>query len=193
MLIRENKEPVNDLRVGGILEEILILIARLEFDRRRTELQLYRERDLCKKLKDRLEKMSLRRATELPSRVQREHEACINDITELNWQISFNSKAERKLIHKIEVEELLNSQLKDELDKLRSNLPLLAEKIANESEIVTEISTAQRNVEDLLKKAKDKLADTQDRYQASLVKANKEREQMKDELNDSKRQLNKAK
>ncbi len=137
--------------------------------------------------------MSLKRAKELPYRVQREHEACITDITELNWHISFNSKAERKLIHKIEMEALLNSQLKDELDKLRSNLPLLEEKITNERSIVSEISTAQRDVEDLLSKAKNKLVDTQDRYQTSLAKANKEREAMKAELDEAKRKLNKAK
>jgi chromosome segregation ATPase len=193
LVVRHNKQPVEDMRVGGILEEILVLIARLEFDRRRTETHLSRESDICKKLKERLEKMSLRRAIELPNRVQREHEACINDITELNWHISFNSKAERKLIHKIEMEEIQNANLHAELEQLRRNVPLLEEKIDKEGAILAEISGAQREVEDLLFKAKKKLAETKERYEASLAKANKEREAMKAELDEAKRLLKKAK
>ena len=192
LIIQQNKQPVEDLKVGGILEEILILIGRLEFDRRRTELLLLRERDICEKLKQKLEKMSLRRAIELPLRVQREHEACITDITELNWHISFNTKAERKLIHKIENEDVLHSQLKDDLIRLKKNMPLLDEKIESELYIFKEISRAQYDVEDLLSHALENLANTQERFDESMTKANKEREAIKADLDDARRHLKKA-
>lgn len=193
VVVKQNQEPVEDLKVGGILEEILVLVARLEFDRRRIELLLRKEIEVCIKLKEKLEQLSLRRAIELPLRVQREHEACITDITELKWHISFNTKAERKLTHKIENEEVLQEQLKSDLLMLRTNIPLLEEKISNELAILKEIADAQEEVDDLLDKAKEKLAETQERYEASLAKAEKEREAIRADLDDARRQLNKAK
>ncbi len=192
LIVRKNKEPIANLRKGGILEEILLLIARLEFDRRRTELLLKREQETCKMLKLKLEKLSRKRAIDYPLRVQREHEACITDITELNWHISFNTKAERKLMHKIEAEEILYKQLKDDLERLGSMIPLIQDKCDAETKILNEIYRAQRDVDDLLNRARDKLKDAHERYESSLEVANKEREAIKADLDETRRELNKA-
>lgn len=193
LVVHNNQEPLEDLKVGGILEEILMLIARLEHDRKRTELLLVRERENLNRLKTQIEKMALKRAVELPLKVQHEHDACITDITELNWHISFNVKAQRKLMRKVEIEERLHQQLKEEISNIKMNTPLIEEKIAIEIEIMKKILQAQKDVDDLLQKSRDRLAQTQEKSVVSKKQAAKERESIQADLSASKRELNKAK
>jgi hypothetical protein len=183
----------DDLKVGGVLEEILVLLARLEFDRRRTQALLDKERANYTKLKSYVDSLALKRATELPAKVQREHDTCINDITELNWHISFNTKSERKLIRKVEIEERLHEQLKDEISGVKLNFPLIQEKIKIEIDYLEKIASAQKDVNDLLEKAKNRMKQTEEKSEISHNKAAQEREMIKADLDSSKRELNKAK
>ncbi len=183
----------DDLKVGGVLEEILVLLARLEFDRRRTQELLDKERASYTKLKSYVDNLAFKRATELPAQVQREHDTCINDITELNWHISFNIKSERKLIRKVEIEERFHEQLKDEITGVKLNFPLIQEKIKIEIEYLNKITSAQTSVNDLLEKAKERMKQTQEKSEISQNKAAQEREMIKAELDSSKRELNKTK
>ena len=105
LVVVEGREPFEALRVQSILDEILHLVLRLEWERGRLEALLGRERATVERLKASVEAMALRRVRELPARVQAEHDACITDITELNWHISFNQKTERKLAHRCEIEQ----------------------------------------------------------------------------------------
>lgn len=175
------------------MEEILLLLGRLEFDRRRTELLLTNEKANFNKLHKRIEDLALKRAVELPLSVQKEHEACINDITELNWHISFNTKAERKLIRKVEIDEVMHQQLKDAIANINMTTPLINEKIDYEVTIINRILAAQNDVDTLLRKAKDKLADTQEQSRMAYNRAAKEREQIAADLANTKRELNRAK
>ncbi|CAF0773603.1 unnamed protein product [Brachionus calyciflorus] len=193
MVIVENEPPVDDLKAGSILEEILILIARLELDRKRTEKLLTRERDNLNTLKSCIENMALKRAVEIPLRVQHEHDACITDITELNWHISFNTKAERKLLRKVEIEERLHQHLKEQITNIKKNTPLIEEKINAELAVIQKIDAAQADVDDFVNKAKLKLQQTQEKSSNAYNKAAKEREAIQADLASCKRDLNKAK
>lgn len=193
MVVIENQAPIDDLRAGGVLEEILLLIARLEHDRKRTESLLKRERQNLNMLKGHIENLALKRAVELPLKVQHEHDACITDITELNWHISFNSKAERKLLRKVEIEERLHKHLTEEIATIKNNTPLIEEKIKTELTLIEKILSAQRDVDEFVNKSKNRLAATQDKSEASYSKAAKEREAIQADLSSCKRELNKAK
>ena len=193
IIVQERQEPFKNLLAGGVIEEILFLIARLEFDRKRTEALLTQERANLNKLHNQIEGLALKRATELPMRVQREHDACITDITELNWHISFCQKQERKLIRKVEIEEVVHHQLSEEISSIKSNTPLIEEKSQYELEIIRRIKHASKDVDQLLNNAKEKLANTQDASKAAYAKAAKEREQIKADLFASRSQLAKAK
>ena len=192
IVVQERQAPLKNLHMGGILEEILLLVARLEFDRQRTELLLNQERLNLSKLHNQIEGLALRRATELPMRVQREHDACITDITELNWHISFSQKQERKLVRKVEIGEVVHRQLSEEIASIKSNTPLIEEKSQFELELIRRIKLASKDVDNLLNNAKDKLANTQEASRAAYAKAAKEREQIKADLFSAKSQLNKA-
>lgn len=144
-------------------------------------------------LKGCIENLALKRAVELPLKVQKEHDACITDITELNWHISFNTKAERKLIRKVEIEERLYEHLKEQISTIKNNTPLIEEKIRSELVIIEKITSAQNDVDDFVAKAKAKLAATQEKTEQSYIKAAKEREAIQADLASCKRELNKAK
>lgn len=94
----------SDLKMGSILEEVLMLLARLEYDRRRSEQQLKTEKENFTRLKSQIESVAVRRAMILPKCVQEEHEKNVTDISELRFHILFNTKTEEKLSRKIEVE-----------------------------------------------------------------------------------------
>ena len=81
-----------------------MLLARLEYDRRRSELQLKSEKENFTRLKNQIESMAIRRAMLLPKCVQEEHDKNVSDISELKFHILFSTKSEEKLSRKIEVE-----------------------------------------------------------------------------------------
>ena len=60
--MEEKEEPIEDIKMGGILEELLVLLFRLELDRRRTEHRLNIEKANFAKLKSQIENISYKRA-----------------------------------------------------------------------------------------------------------------------------------
>lgn len=108
LVVISEQAPLENLHVGGVLDELLNLILRLEFQRKRAELLLEKEKIALERLKSEIERLALKRARDLPVKVQSEHDACITDITELNWHISFNQKTERKLLRRCELGERLD-------------------------------------------------------------------------------------
>ncbi len=190
--IQERLPLVSQMRYTGLLKELFYLIARLEFDRRRTEAMLSKEKANLNVLKTKIESIALKRVSDLPRIVQREHDACVSDITELNWHLTFNQKAERKLLHKVKMDEDLYNTLKNEIENTRKNIPLIDEKMHREIEISEKIRKAQEEVNQQLKKAQHLLNETKEKLKLSQQRAGKEREAIKDELNICNRELRKA-
>lgn len=98
---------VAEMRKSGILEDILMLFAKLEFERRRVETQLKNERESFAKLKKHIEDAAKQRAILLPQAVQDEHDAYVADISELKFHILFNTKTETKLMRRIDIEVII--------------------------------------------------------------------------------------
>lgn len=193
LIVEEKQEPIEDIKMGGILEELLVLLFRLELDRRRTEHQLEYEKQIFLKLKNQIENISYKRAVDLPAKVQHEHDSCITDITELNWHISFNIKSELKLKRKVEVEQKVYEKLKEEIDEMKTKVPLIEEKSEIEASLLQKIEDAQADVNELVEKAKEKYQNTLDKSKQAHFKAEKERANMQADLASCKRDLNKAK
>lgn len=182
-----------DIKMNAILEDVLMLIARLEFDRRHLEQQLKSEKALFQKLKTQIESTSQRRALLLPEIVQKEHESQLADIAELKFHILFNTKSEEKLVRKVDVEEKVHERLNNEMKNITSTLPLIEEKISIEVDLLHEVDKEQQCVDDLLKKAYERKSNAEERTVAALDKARMEREEIQAELDQCKRELNKAK
>ena len=62
LIVEEKEDPIEDIKMGGILEELLVLLFRLELDRRRTEHRLNIEKANFAKLKSQIENISYKRA-----------------------------------------------------------------------------------------------------------------------------------
>jgi len=62
LIVEEKQDPIEDIKMGGILEELLLLLFRLELDRRRTEHLLNIEKANFTKLKSQIENISYKRA-----------------------------------------------------------------------------------------------------------------------------------
>ena len=62
LIVEERQDPIEDIKMGGILEELLLLLFRLELDRRRTEHLLNIEKANFTKLKSQIENISYKRA-----------------------------------------------------------------------------------------------------------------------------------
>lgn len=105
LIVVSEEAPVEDLRVGGVLSEVLNLILRLEKQRHRANSLLLNERFILNRLKIDIEALALKKVRDLPAKVQIEHDACLADITELNWHISFNQKTESKLQKRCDIAE----------------------------------------------------------------------------------------
>ena len=193
IIIEKRPESQGNLNAYGVLEEVLIMFARLEYDRRRTEALLKNERENLIKLKNQIERWALKRITELPIMVQKEHEACITDITELHWHIAFNSKTEERLTHKVQIEEKFQAQLQEDIDNINKSTPLIEEKISLELKAIQKILKAQQETSDLLMKANEKLADLNAKSIIAHSKAQKETDELNADLAHCRRELNKSK
>ena len=179
--------------VNGVFEEIMVLLFRLESDRQHTEHKLLAVRNTQNEMRSSLEKMVMRRAVELPLQVQIEHDACITDITELNWHITYTTKAERRLQKKVEAEQRLFEQLRIQVDTLKSSVPFLKEKISDESEQAHKIAGVTDDLDEDLHKSEQRLEQSREKAEQFQLKANKEREIMQAEIDNHQRELNKAK
>lgn len=193
LVIVAEDSPLQDLQVGGLVNEILNLILRLEFQRRRSESMLMTERLVQNKLKSDIEGLALRKARELPARVQAEHDACVTDITELNWHISFNQKTERKLTRRCQIAEKMYHEMKERIETIKETTPQIEEKCRYESELRERIGKAQRDIDELLAKTNVRLQDTQDKLEEARLRADKEREAYQADLNATRWELGKAK
>ena len=105
LIVISEEAPIEDLRVGGVLSEILNLILRLELQRHRASSLLLNEKFILERLKGDIEALALKKVRDLPVKVQIEHDACLTDITELNWHIAFNQKTEGKLQKRCDIAE----------------------------------------------------------------------------------------
>ena len=110
LMIKASHTPLSvvEMRESGILEEILMLFAKLEFERTRVEIQLKNERENFAKLKKTIEDAAKQRSVLLPQAVQNEHDVYVADIAELKFHILFNTKTETKLIRRIDIEVIIN-------------------------------------------------------------------------------------
>lgn len=51
-----------------------------------------------------------------------EHEACANDISELHWHVSYQSRNEERIGKRCEVAETLNEKLKEDIAFIKGHM-----------------------------------------------------------------------
>ncbi|NXS97670.1 CC178 protein, partial [Jacana jacana] len=126
----------------ALLLEVTELIKRLEADREEAEKALELEKQRGKKLRKKIDRLSLWRLQHLPAAVQKEYDMCIQDTLELQWHLDCKRQQQRQLQNQILKTETGNREIQEDIDFMKKQSPLLEEKLIQESEAVKEVLLA---------------------------------------------------
>ncbi|XP_059162874.1 coiled-coil domain-containing protein 178-like [Physella acuta] len=175
----------NDIPYLGaqdVIDEVIVLLARLENDRQETQETYIKEVLRTNMLRKKIDDLRYRRLTELPALVQREHETCIMDLSELHWHVSYTSRIEEKAALRYKTAEKINHHLKEDISFVKQHVPLVQEKLILEVEAMDKIRKAQGDTDQELVMTKQRLAKTEMKSTEAHTKAETERGYIKQEL-----------
>ncbi|CAF3902426.1 unnamed protein product [Adineta steineri] len=165
-----------------IIDEVLLLLARLDRERLRLITLCENEQFIRNRLRESIDHWRLKRLRDLPLAVQREHEVCINDINELQWHITYNVKLAEKMSAKIEISRTWHQQLDIEVSDIRQTTALMAEKVQTELIEIKRLTDALKETEHELMLSRAKNADTLDKSARANQRATVERNEIRSEL-----------
>ncbi|KAI8786931.1 coiled-coil domain-containing protein 178 [Biomphalaria glabrata] len=170
------------LDAEGVFNEVLTLLANLENDRRETFEAYIKEVARTEMLQKKIDDLQLRWVKELPALVQREHETCIMDISELQWHYTYSERNKEKVQRRFATAEKINIHLKEDITFIQQHVPLVQEKLVLEVEAMDKIRKAQGDTDQELVMTKQRLAKTDMKYTEAITKAETERGFIKKEL-----------
>ncbi|XP_078541799.1 coiled-coil domain-containing protein 178 isoform X2 [Lissotriton helveticus] len=176
-----------------VVSEVIRLIWRLEADRQEAEEALMQERQRKKMLYVKIDTLSLWKLQHLGSAVQKEHEACVRDISELQWHVSAKKQELQKALAEAQKLEAANAKLLEDLDFLEKHCPLLEEKLHLENQAMASIKRIQAEANVAYDEAKRLYEEAQLHFDKCTADANSERAIMSDNLVASKKMLQKRK
>ncbi|XP_040840593.1 coiled-coil domain-containing protein 178 [Ochotona curzoniae] len=197
---QERDEMCPELRqqMETLLSEAIHLIKCLESDRAEAEEALKHQRIRKKKVSLKIDAWSIWKLQELPLAVQKEHEAYMRDIIELQWHLEDKIR-EAKLIekHKVRLEEA-NARIQADIDYLVNQIPLLDAKQKLEVEALRECYQKKFEVMELCRKIHGDLEEALEdfentKFKSKQLKEDFEKEILKDEasINNYKKELDK--
>ncbi|XP_034744642.1 coiled-coil domain-containing protein 178 isoform X1 [Etheostoma cragini] len=158
-IIASESCPLSPLlkKINEVLGEVLYLIERLEADRQYAEEALHKEKRRKRFLENKVDSISLWKQQEHSFVVQKEHEACIRDITELKWQLKLEREkldlAQEKLSHT----KVLNQTLHEDINFAKKQIPIVNENLALQRGIINQINIAQAEADEVYSKTKSDL------------------------------------
>ncbi|KAK2177698.1 hypothetical protein NP493_583g01064 [Ridgeia piscesae] len=184
-----SKPPMEGLQIDlpylgadDVIEEVVVILAKLEKDRMETRSSLQKERDRGKKLRSKIDTLAQDRLINLPKAVQKEHEACAMDISELKWTVSYRGRYEARFKEKVEVAEALNQKLEEDIDFVKKHVPLVAEKLELERGAMDRIKRAQEDTAEELDTTVQRCKSVVVKHGEAHVKADTERVTIKNDL-----------
>nr|XP_051707269.1 coiled-coil domain-containing protein 178 isoform X2 [Oryctolagus cuniculus] len=182
---RDEKCPELRQEMETLLSEAIHLIRSLESDRAEAEEALKHQRIRRKKVGLKIDAWSIWKLQELPLAVQKEHEAYVKDIIELQWHLEDKIR-EAQYIEKQKIKlEKANAKIKMDVDYLRRHVPLLDGKHKQELEALRECYQKKFEVMELCRKTHGDLEEVIEEYENTKFKAKQMKEDFeKDICND---------
>ncbi|KAK2822496.1 hypothetical protein Q5P01_022561 [Channa striata] len=159
-------------KINDVLVEVVYLIERLEADRQYAEEALHKEKRRKRFLKNKIDTISLWKQHEHALVVQKEHEACIKDITELKWQLKMEREKIDQIQDRVLHTEFLNQHLREDITFAKKQMPIVNENLGFQRSIIKEINTEQEEADEVYL-----------RTQSNLIMIQKELEKMEQEAN----------
>nr|CAB3228302.1 coiled-coil domain-containing protein 178-like [Phallusia mammillata] len=172
-----------------VFNQVAELLQRLEDDRIATLKALEIERNRFKNLSWKIDMMSQRRIVQLPMAVQKEHDACAFDISELQWHVSYTERQLERSKERVTAAQVLNDSLNEDINFVKKHCPLVEEKLTMEKEAMKKIRTTQKATDGELSDAKVVLDHAEEKYQEALETAERERQKTSQDLDAVRGQL----
>ncbi|XP_037662129.1 coiled-coil domain-containing protein 178 isoform X2 [Choloepus didactylus] len=178
----DEKCPKLKQEIETLLSEAIHLIKSLETDRAEAEEALKQQRLRKKKINMQIDSWSIWRLQELPSAVQKEHEAHVRDIIELRWHLEDNAhQLKQTEEQKIQLEEV-NAKIQADIDYMNKYGPLLDLKMNQELEALKERFQKKFEIMELYKQARGELEEAIESCKNAKVKAKQIKDHMEIDL-----------
>ncbi|XP_030608061.1 coiled-coil domain-containing protein 178 isoform X3 [Archocentrus centrarchus] len=151
-------------KINDVLSEVVYLIERLEADRQYAEEALLKEKKRKRFLESKLDSISLWRQKEHAHVVQKEHEACIRDITELKWQLKVEREKLDRAQEKLSCTEGLNQRLLKDISFANEQVPIVKEKIDLQKDLINQTNAKQAEANEVCSKLQHELLAVQNGF-----------------------------
>ncbi|XP_026169392.1 coiled-coil domain-containing protein 178 isoform X2 [Mastacembelus armatus] len=165
-------------KINDVLGEVVYLIERLEADRQYAEEALHKEKRRKRFLENEVDSISLWKQQEHAFVVQKEHEACIRDITELKWQLKLEREKLDQAQDKLSHTTLLNQQLHEDISFAKKQIPIVNDNLDFQNDIINQIDMVQAEANGVFSKT-----------QRNLLMVQTELKKMEQDANDEKLSL----
>ncbi|XP_060070324.1 coiled-coil domain-containing protein 178-like [Ylistrum balloti] len=172
-----------------VVDEVITLLARLENDRQEVINRLEQEKEKVIRLNGKIDRLCLKRLVEMPAVVQKEHEACIMDLNELQWHVAYATRNDKRMQDRCNIAEVLNSRLIEDIAFVKKHIPLVEEKLELELEAMARIKNAQTETVTELDTTTQRQEKTASKSSEAMQKADTERSHIKRELDTVKDEL----
>ncbi|XP_042284548.1 coiled-coil domain-containing protein 178 [Thunnus maccoyii] len=176
-------------KINDVLGEVVYLIERLEADRQYAEEGLHKEKRRKRFLESKVDCISLWKQQEHSFVVQKEHEACIRDITELKWQLKLEREKLDQVQEKLSHAEILNQHLHEDISFAKKQIPIVRENLEIQRGIINQINTVQAEADKVHSKTKNDLTLVERESKKMQLDANNEKKSLDHVLLAMKNQL----
>ncbi|PAA54657.1 hypothetical protein BOX15_Mlig015820g2, partial [Macrostomum lignano] len=188
----EDDPGVPYLGAEEVVQEVMQLMVKLENDRLQAEEDIRLERGKVIELASRIDRLSEAKLLQMPVAVQAEHEACIEDIAELNWHVQSKRKNLDKSRRRHAKSVRMNEEIKEEMAYIRVHDPLVREKLQLELSKIDTIKEEGSDTRKEMQDTKKKLDRVEKKNKDAHGVANQERARMKGEVDKATDNLQKA-
>lgn len=176
-------------KINDVLGEVVYLIERLEADRQYAEEALLTEKRRKKFLENKFDSISLWMQQEHPFVVQKEHEACLRDITELKWQLKLERDQLDQFQEKLSQIEMTNQHLHEDINFSIKQIPIVKDNMDLQRSLISQINADQKEADKLCLKNRANLAMADKEFKDAELFAEDERNYMEGELLSMRHQL----
>ncbi|KYO26159.1 coiled-coil domain-containing protein 178 isoform B [Alligator mississippiensis] len=166
----------------ALLSEVIELIKRLEADRKEAEEALKFENQHKKNLGMKIDCISLWRLQQLPAVVQKEYEACAQDISELQWYFDCKNHQLQQVQNQVLKIKAVNKKIQEHVDFMKKHSPLLEEKLNLEGNAVKDVLKEHGEASEIYNNIYQELMKVQQTYKHVYEEAEKERKSMSQKI-----------
>ncbi|TNN64943.1 Coiled-coil domain-containing protein 178 [Liparis tanakae] len=141
-------------KINEVLCEVTCLIERLEADRQDAEEALRKEKRRKRFLENQIDGISQWKKQERSLLIQKEHDGCIKEISELKWQLKLDREKLDQAQEKLSYAEAWNRSLREDIDFAKKQIPIVKANLDLQRGIINQINAAQAESDEVYANAR---------------------------------------